>query len=151
MLARKIYENNESTNERTTNEQSNQSEQEDTDNNVQQQLSDNQQMKNSDTIDLQMKRTIPYKISEEILTNYYKVDYSNGFEPDECECSVCGSDLGPATFPRGVKNSCPNGYLVTNIHTFIKVTIKVKKCTNKKCDTIHVAYPFRHGKLIFNQ
>lgn len=100
-------------------------------------------------IKIQTLKEIPYEIPTQILYSYYTlpVKYNERFifEPDEEHCVLCQSKLGTSIFPQGTRTTDGNGYLLTNVHSFVKVDIKVKRCSNKDCKAVHVAFPYKKG------
>ena len=104
-------------------------------------------------IKIQTLKAIPYEIPTQILYGYYTlpVKYNERlvFQPDEDDCDLCHSKLGGPIFPQGTRTTDGNGYLLTNVHSFVKVDIKVKRCSNKDCKAVHVAFPYEKGFKLF--
>lgn len=100
-------------------------------------------------IKIQTLKEIPYEIPSQILYSYYTLPMKYNdrlvFEPEEEICQLCQSKLGGSIFPQGCRTMDGNGYLITNVHSFLKVDIKVKRCTNKECKAVHVAFPYNKG------
>ena len=101
------------------------------------------------TMQIQVNKEIPYTIPPQTLNQYYllviRKNERLSFEPYETKCTLCQSPLGDSVFPQGTRSTNGNGYLITNLHSFVKVDIKMKKCSNKNCKAAHVAYPFKNG------
>ena len=98
------------------------------------------------TIDLKMKRTLPYKIPLAIIQQAGKMDaHPSGwqwtFEPEQETCELCNGELGHSKVHPGKRG---RSVLITNMHPFKTVEIYVKTCSN--CSAMHQVFPYEFGK-----
>ncbi len=107
------------------------------------------------TLKLQMQHRIPYRIPIDIVQkvdeiNIEESDKRPTFEPSNISCSLCGSTLNDAVYPQGCDSSNGNGILLIHKHPYLKINIKVKKCSNKECSAINQVFPYNIGMVLFS-
>ena len=102
------------------------------------------------TIDLQMTKELPYKVSPDILRKPDMICLASNellsFEPSQLYCQLCQYVLGDSVFPQGCSSNGGNGVLLTNNDPFRKINIKLKKCRNPICGGINPLFPIDQGK-----
>jgi hypothetical protein len=98
------------------------------------------------TIELKMRKTIPYQIPLNIIQQAGKIDahpsgWQQTFEPEQENCELCSNKLGPSKAHQGQRG---RSVLITNMHPFKTVQILVKMCSN--CSAMHQVFPYNLGK-----
>ena len=71
------------------------------------------------------------------------------FCPEEENCALCGSSLGPVSNHPGQRSA--DSYLITELNPFKKIDIKVKTCTSKDCLAMHQRFPVDIGKCLYEK
>ena len=68
------------------------------------------------------------------------------FCPEEENCALCGSTLGPVSNHPGQRSA--DSYLITELNP---LDIKVKTCTSKDCLAMHQWFPVDIGKCLYEK
>ena len=95
-------------------------------------------------------RKLPYQIPRVLLRSIMTRDscrlfgiegaWPEFFCPEEENCALCGSSLGPVSNHPGQRSA--DSYLITELNPFTKIDIKVKTCTSKDCLAIINGFPW---------
>ena len=100
------------------------------------------------TIELKMRRTLPYQIPLDIIQQAGKIDvhpsgWQHNLESKQENCELCDGKLGPSKAHQGQRGK---SVLIRNMHPFKKVTIQilVKMCSN--CSAMYQVFPYDLGK-----
>lgn len=101
----------------------------------------------SNTIELNMKRSLPNTIPKEIIREPGVIDsvpvgWPDILEPSETTCSLCNSPLGEGKAHHGSRGK---SYLLTELNPFKEIKVLVKICTNPKCSAMHQIFPYEFG------
>ncbi|XP_028418841.1 HMG domain-containing protein 3-like [Dendronephthya gigantea] len=104
----------------------------------------------SNTIELNMKRSLPTPIPKEIICKPGVIDSSPAgwpeiLEPSETLCGLCSSPLGEGKAHHGSRGK---SYLLTELNPFKEIKVRVKMCTNTNCSAMNQIFPYELG--LFN-
>ena len=99
------------------------------------------------TLQLNLKRSIPYPVPQEFFRAHCKHgnNWPGCFIPQSSHCDLCGSALTAAQRHPGQGHN-DLSYIVTRC-SFQPLEVKVKTCTNNNCKAMHQVWPVEQGTI----